>query len=259
MHASHIASSTRPSRVLPATLAAHAGTRLSALLTQVIGTGAHPPNRRRLAIAPASGRPPPLPPTSSTWPPRRPPPPRRAGRPAGRPVETSGLTLTGVKVVPHGTWARFHYTTNAPEVSILASDSPAAPSSTASGASRIMESIIGPETEVTTKPGKPMTYNDHYLLPGDHLLLHHHRAHGRQPGAGAGRGHVHHAASHAHDHARLDPCDRRLRPGRQGGRRLHLLGSRPTASRSRRSARTSPATAPTSIQLVDGKPSAASR
>lgn len=76
-------------------------------------------------------------------------------------LENSGYTLTGVKVVPHGTYARFVYTTNAPGVSIRVTRNVPR---RIGGVWRdpIMDSIIGPEQ--VTGTGK-MTYHERFLYP----------------------------------------------------------------------------------------------
>ena len=80
-------------------------------------------------------------------------------------LSASGFTLTGVSTTAHGTWTRFRYTTNAPTVKLLVSDRQPV---FANGVwtEPYMESIIGPEIVVTTKPGEVMKYNDYNLLPG---------------------------------------------------------------------------------------------
>ena len=87
------------------------------------------------------------------------PGPDRPGGLAG--LAASGYTLTGVKVVPHGTYARFDYTTNAAGVSIrITRNKPRL----ISGVWRdpIMDSIIGPEQVSGT--GK-MHYYEQFLYP----------------------------------------------------------------------------------------------
>lgn len=76
-------------------------------------------------------------------------------------LENSGKTLTGVKVTPHGTYARFSYTTNAANATIrITRNVPRL----IGGVWRdpIMDSIIGPEQVAGT--GK-VTYHQRFLYP----------------------------------------------------------------------------------------------
>ena len=153
----------RPSRVLFATLAA-------TLALATVGT-AHADDRHErppaepapAAIAPVGA--PATAPTDQLELAAAPAPAAPTGPDQLAGLSASGITLTDVSATAHGTWTRFRYTTNAPEVKLLVSDRQPV---FANGAwsEPYMEGIIGAETVATTKPGQPMTFNDYYLLPG---------------------------------------------------------------------------------------------
>ena len=123
------------------------------LAVGVIGVGTAAAGNR----APAPTPPAPLDVAPAPLPP--PPGPDRPNGFAG--LENSGYTLTGVKVVPHGTYARFKYNTNAASVNIrITTYVPRL----INGVWRdpIMDSIIGPEQVNGT--GK-VTYHHQFLYP----------------------------------------------------------------------------------------------
>ena len=156
MHASHI-SHTRPARRTPRRTALRRVTviGLTGLLTLAGAGTARAEFQGDRAPAPQPSIPFDLAPAPV-------PPAPGPGRPTGLAgLENSGYTLTGVKVVPHGTYARFDYTTNAAGVSIrFTRNVPRL----IGGVWRdpIMDSIIGPEQVSGT--GK-MKYHQRFLYP----------------------------------------------------------------------------------------------
>ncbi len=130
---------------------------LAGLLTGV-GAGAARVDAQGLAPAP----PPPAAPAPFGLAPAPLPSAPSPERPTGLAgLETSGLTITGVKVVPHGTYARFDYTTNAAGVTIRVTRNVPR---LIGGVWRdpIMDSIVGPEQVSGT--GK-MHYYEQFLYP----------------------------------------------------------------------------------------------